>query len=47
MLACSGQQETFRCSGSGFLDLDLDIAGTILAIFAMELGERSANKTCT
>ena len=29
-------------------DLDFYIAGTILAIFAMELpGERNANKTCT
>ena len=33
----------------GYLDPDLDlyIAGTILAIFAMELGERNANKICT
>ena len=29
------------------LDLDLYIAGTILAIFAMELGERNTNTTCT
>ena len=28
------------------LDLDLYIAGAILAIFAMELGEHNANKTC-
>ena len=32
---------------SEFLDLDLYIAGTFWAIFAMELGERKANKTCT
>ena len=33
----------------GYLDLDLDLytAGTILAMFAMELGKRNANKTCT
>ena len=34
-------------TNSKTLDLDLYIAGTILATFATELGERNENKTCT
>ena len=44
---CDGTTKSnsiFKCLMD--LDLDLYIAGTILAIFAMELGERNANKTC-
>ena len=37
---------TFRFPSLLDLDLDLYIAGTILVIVAMELGERNANKTC-
>ena len=39
--------DTLLCMGDLDLDLDLYIAGTILAIFATELGERNANKTWT